>query len=575
MKNMQLNLNFSNSILIWTLSIIWLWNYLISIYRFQLPLYIFWISLVSLSFLIVWQIGKIKNGLQESIVLLEIVILCFILRLIFVLTVPYGAFGRDVHFDYYVTKILFKYGWPLPSDLNILPGTRIVSQWPSIHILGGIISEISAIKLFAVEGDVFTVVKWIPTIVSSCRILLVYVFTKKICKNIKIALLATFGSGILFYDLMFHSWFVRETIGLAMFFLFLYFYIVYLVERKKSVSILSILTTFTLLLSHHLTYFALLVFLTILLVYTYFYNIVKNFFKLHRSPVELNLGNISILVLVFTFFIIYLIYIGNPVFKILVISFKSLFEPSYGVPIFITSHRVLLRDKMIFYLRFLFTGIFLMLMAANIYKNRRGDIFWDLFYLVMAITSFSIIIILTASRSYPLNIRYYRLEPFIWPFILISVARSIFNLKYRNLKYIITLFVIFNVFQVPPYVYNSNSEPPYLSNEVSMRYNLSDYIGIEWFSSDGKVVGDSTILELLGGLKQIHVITDIGVYRGDISRIRNYEWFVIRTEDFKLVKSTLGSTTHLTINSYRRYILSENILKCYDNENIEFYRVIR
>jgi len=570
-------IKFNHTVLLFILALIWLIAYLLSTIRSPLPVYVFWISVIFLSFLIVWQIGKVENRFQELIVLSEIVLLGFVLHLIFVLPVSYGLFGRDIHFEYYATKTIAEYGWPIPDSVNILPRTHEYSKWPMIHFLGIIFSNVLGMKLFSVENS-FTIMKWTPSIISSCTPLIFFILVKKIYNNTEVSLLATLGATALFYNNMLHSLFVRETIAFVIFLLFLYFYVSYLTDPKKktaTVSVLMILSMIALVFSHHLTFFMLIIFLVILFFDLYLCDTIgRIIFKLPKPSIELNSTNLTILILAFTCFLAYLMYVAEPVFKTLVSMIEALFFEPY-TSAYLIKQRIS-RDQVILFLRIFFTVFFSILMIKQAFKKER-TFSWDIFGLLWGMFSFSLIMSeKLIMKVIPVGVS--RIETFAWSFILISGCYAIYNLKNRNLfKYLLIFFIIFNLFLIPPYIYDHDTQPYYKSNQVSMSYNLSDYKGIGWLDGKGKVVGDLTTMELLGGLKQTKVFTDADIYEGNLDKLHSYDWLVVREENFKLVK-VQGKVRHLTHLSRDTYNKLENLSALagvYCNGNTKIYRYIK
>ena len=197
-KYSKINLiKFYHTILMFILALTWLLIYLFSVTRNPLPVYIFWASVIFLSFLIVWQIDKVENRFQEIIVLSEIVVLGFVFHLIFVVTVPYGLFGRDVHFGYYIANMIAKYGWPIPDSVIMHSIARDYSKWPAMYIIAIIFSNILNINLFSINNPL-TVAKWMPSIISLGTPLVYYILVKNAYNKIKISLLAVFSMNTLF-----------------------------------------------------------------------------------------------------------------------------------------------------------------------------------------------------------------------------------------------------------------------------------------------------------------------------------------------------------------------------------------
>jgi hypothetical protein len=540
------------------------------------PVWTFWVIVIFLSFLMVWQVGKTENSAaREGIVLCEIFFLGFALYLIFVVTVPYGLFGRDVHHDYYVAKTIMEYGWPIPEQAYIVPHTYSYSEYPAIHILGGVVSNILGIKLFAIEGS-FTVTKWLPTIISSCLPLLVFAIVKRMYHNGQVALLASFGSLALYYHLFFHSMFVRETVAFPVYLAFIFLYVVNVTRLRAStaVSSLCILALFALALAHHLTFVMLLIYLTILPIVLYLSNKVGR--RVFRWPTPFARLDFTMLMLALVIFFAYTMYIGEGAFGLLAQYIKDLLHPVV-ITKYVTGERVL-RDQTLFYLRMFFAATFALLVLIQILKNRKTTIVWDVLGLALAVGCFVIWVLGFLLEGLQFGTGISRFETFAWFSLMMSAAHAIWHLKYKNVAiYFVAFFVICNVLALPSYVYDRNAEPAYKSGEVSMSYARSDYSAVEWFDGSGVVMGDISVEELLGGLKQVSVVTDIDIFKGDLSQLNAYDWLAVRAEDFKIIGRIIVTQAKppfpLSADTFDSYETATNLTKVYSNGNVIFYKI--
>jgi hypothetical protein len=131
-------------LLVFTLALVLFLWYLVAVNAaIAPPVYAYWTLIAILTVCLVWQSDRVgRNGYHEGIILAEIAVFAFALHLIFVIPVSQGLFGRDVHSDYYATKTILEYGWPIPNSVEVLTHTREYSLWPGMHILGGVVSRI-------------------------------------------------------------------------------------------------------------------------------------------------------------------------------------------------------------------------------------------------------------------------------------------------------------------------------------------------------------------------------------------------------------------------------------------------
>lgn len=538
------------------------------------PGYAFWAILIPLFFLVVWQIGQVKDDpTREYIVLAEICFLGFALLLIFVLTVPYGLFGRDIYHDYYATKMITEHGWPIPQRIDILDRTLGVSRWPAIHILAGMASKALNIDLFSVTNS-WAITKWLPSIISVSPILLIFIVVKRMYHTPKVSLLTALAFSSLFYHMNFHSWFVRETIAFPILFLAIYFLVTQLTDPARNritATCLMILSMISLLISHHLTFlFLIIILVAFLVVLSPLNQIGKRMlnWSFPRSRLSLLLPTLAI-VLFFT----YLMYVGAPLFSGFVLYFKRLFEPVL-VSAYVTKGLVM-REQVILFGYIFFYMSFAILIINQILRNKRRDVTWDILgFLFIVLAVFLIIVDQLAEAGSILGMR--RIEAFTLPLVLAGAAHSIYHLRHTKLMmYLIALFMLFQVYLISPYVYDHHSEPLFYTGEVSMAYNLADFKAVEWLEAKHRIFGGIAAYELLGGLKQAKVVTDVPLFDGsELGRAAYYDWFVVRSEDFKLV-TTLGGrirpSSTLSPDTIAMFESSPSFAKVYTAENVWIY----
>lgn len=539
------------------------------------PVYLFWISTVFLSLLIVWQVGKADSISRQRLVLAEIFLFGSALYLIPIIPVPYGLFGGDIHREFHNAQLILQHGWPIPEQVNLLDGPRINSMWPGIHLIGGITSQLLGIELF-------TVAKWLPALISLSIPLLIFVLVKRMYGNSQVSLLAAFGTSALYYNIVFHTSFVRETPSYVLFFVTFFFVVFYTTERGRRIETpsLLLLCLVALVFSQHFTTLLFIGLLLIFIIALYFYKIVA--MRTARWPPAFNVAisrGLGILMILSVFFLAYLNFVGKPIFFTIVVAMQSLVQPTYEIGSIVTIERTL-GNEIITLLRMFFSGLFSILIIIWIFKNRERTIIWNITGFLFAMFAFALTMLGLFLPIFPWG-GVSRMESFAWPFILIAGTHAIFNLKYKNLlKYMVAALVIFNLFMIPPYIYDHNAEPAYQTNEFSQSYRLSDYTAVEWFNGSGRVMGDVAMQEILSGFKQIPVYTDMEIYRGDLSNVEDYDWLVFREENFKLVWLRSGyvgeaSLTRLPPGAYDRYAESSALVKVYSNGDVNIYKVVK
>jgi len=553
--------NFRHSVLLFVLLSICLLTYLFSMTRNPLPVNVFWVSVTSLSFLIIWQIDKVRDRSKEMMILFEIIILGTILHSIFVITVLYGLFGRDIHFDYYVAYTIGKAGWPL-HNINILPRTLEYSRWPMMHILGLVFSKVTNIELFSIINE-YTVTKILPTIINIPLPIIYYSMAKRMLSSYKPALLSTYLFIYIHYAIMFHSWFVRETLGYLLFFTLVFTTILRMYNKTIKITPLIVILSMALLFTHHLTFFVFILFIALC-------GVVKR-----DSHISLLFGLLVVL------FIVYITYIGESLLSMINNIFIELVNPTLIYTNTLVRERTF-EETIVLIMRFFYTGLFFILLILGVikYTNRVNakKIWGSLSLMWSVIMGFLIVLHSTLSRINVGGLG--RIENFAWPIIFIGVSLSIYNIKHSKIKYALLLvlvsFTIFNIYLLPKYSYDPCALPNYNACDVSMKYNLSEYIicSIPFIPYNKSVVGDITVCELLGGLNQVKVVTDFSVYNGKYVKNANYNVLIFRNENYKVIRPVGKIVPKLPLNeSYMKLNLNMKYNKIYTNRNVHIYNL--
>jgi hypothetical protein len=226
--------------------------YLYSIrWNIMLPTALFWASISVIILTLVFQIIKI-NFYNKNVILLELCIACVLFH--FIYQVPhFGLYGSDIFYDLASAKSILSSGYIRgnPSFLNE------TSYWPIIHLLGVMYSLLTG-------SDINSVVKWLPSVISTVLVPLLYLLFKNVFKKERIALFSILLFVCMQHYILFASLFIRETIALvsAVGCIYLYF------SAKQSTNpiiqiILAILFLLITVFAHHLTSFMLLIFIAL------------------------------------------------------------------------------------------------------------------------------------------------------------------------------------------------------------------------------------------------------------------------------------------------------------------------
>jgi len=227
--------------------------YLLSVrWQIYLPITLFWVAVTLMVGTITYQ--SLKTELSPSyakVVLLEIAVTCFVFHLIY--QIPYyGLPGYDPYVDLASAKGILSSGFIL-RDLNYI---NLTSYFPMIHIFGVISSMISGI-------DLFSVAKWLPSLLDVALIPLLYLLVRSVFKEERVALISALLFACLKNHIEFSSGFIRETIALvlAVCCVYLYFSAKHSPYPHANYA-LSIMCLIGTVFAHHLTSFMLLIFLS-------------------------------------------------------------------------------------------------------------------------------------------------------------------------------------------------------------------------------------------------------------------------------------------------------------------------
>ena len=551
--------------------------YTFSFYGGQLPLVFFWLPILAAIGLVAWQCTMVESDKWRTVrVLTEVLALGFLVHLLFVVPTQAGVIGRDVFADLKATEYDIQYGWPLPASLPITGITRTVSEWPLIHFLGIAASRMLGVELFSVSNP-NNIMRWFPSLISTGVPLFWYSIAKRIYRREDVGLLASLASTLVFYNLMFHSWYVRETLGYVLLFAFLLAFVIASIDAGLSLRmrVLAILLLIALLFSHHLSF----VFALLFLMLVYF---LPKLGRLVRTEVpELNNSQSGwgrmpagiLLILGATMFVSYLVYVGEPIFGLVVDSLQALFEPSVAIVVR-SSGTLLSRDRILLAARVALGLVFAMVLVRKILRKRK-TLLWDAVGFAWgSVTALAVVVTYLVANV--VNAGILRLEGFGWPFVLMPVSHAGLERRRRaGGVALVVVFIVLNILIIPPYIYDSTAAPDYSVGETSIRYTRTLFEAATWFRGNGTIVGDVSTFELFGDFGQHPVATDFHIFEGNLTGLSNYQWIVLRQENTNIVVSLSGSREISKVSPPVWSLMnSTNALsKVYDNGDVEIFEV--
>jgi hypothetical protein len=563
-------------------------------------LILFWSPIIIMVVVVLQQIINFgQKDKSVKVILSEIFFMTLALHLVFIVPISTGLIGRDVHYDYYATKTIMDSGWPIPENISILTRTRRYSEWPMLHMFAGMVSTIMG-------ADLFIVAKWLPSVYSSFAIIFVYLLAKTIYDNERSALLAAFGVSAILWYIYFHSKFLREGFAFVLFFAVLYTCVKAFKKRNIIFQFLGILLALALIFSHHLTSFMLLLFLCVWVVFYRFslWRLLKiwpfNVFRT-RPAIKLSTIKLSLTFLAFIFIstISHWIFVGEWVINVLTLLVNEIGVYNYldfeyivyklnPQNLFIyrrtlgsDSPRVTIAS----YGNLLLAVTFGILILSEIVRSKDHKNVPQNFYFL----TWAGLIFITATVI-P-RIDFARFITFGYPFLLIVAAHVI--LKKRNRRTLCILFAIFvllQVFSIPPYIYDHSVLPEYQARGYRDFYLPQEYKAAYWFNFSGVAIGDYSANELFGGLRQLNVIyneTAVRVFEGSLETLKKYDWMIFRDEDMQgtlinqmsiarhrpLTDERYRLHLYLINATYRRFNETPYLIKAYDNGEVQIYHI--
>jgi len=483
--------------------------YLVAVnWGFDLNLSVFWLSVLLLSAVPIYQIAEsdVVTGSSEKIILIEIILMTLAFRLIWVLPFATSLREADPHYDYYATTLIMRYGWSGSLEFLSLWRTGIYLEWPMLHILTAMTSNITGI-------DLLELVRYFPLMYGPFSLPLFYLFAKATYNDTRTGLLASYGMSALFQYVAWDSKFLRESLATGIFWLVLYVSLkVQGSSKNRGFGILAIIGVVSLVLCHHLTTVMLILFGLVSLGIGWLSRRrrVAHFLRLERPEHRLRYLSLLFVVLAMVTTIVQWRLAGGQmgVGDWLLVSLADLAEQftssTYGrMYVYgLISPRVAvsLYGNVVFV--FIAGCIFLYHVRQHRCINAYTDFALGIWGFLVAALGVFFVSVQALANYMEVN----RLQKFGWPFILIITAHGVLTFRRKKICLVLlfTLFVILQVFTIPPNYYTRSIGPDYDYGRVRGYYVAEEYAAVDWLNSD-KVVGDQAVNELLGGLKQVPV----------------------------------------------------------------------
>jgi len=196
------------------------------------------------------------------------------------------------------------------------------------------------------------------------------------------------------------------------------------------------------------------------------------------------------------------------------------------------------------------------------------------------------IFLLNRIGSAPLTLP--RIFLFTWillvPLLLLSVGRMTTKRHPSTSKMVglavVLTFVVLGLLGVPQYYYDKTATPDYSSGEFNYFLNTQDYHLTSLSPLHGKIIGDQGMQELLAGYWQVDVEVNVRAFGGDDQPLRQSDWFIVRSEDFRLVWSRAApiserneSIGNMTTEYFNYLATSPTLEVVYDSGNVWVFKV--
>jgi len=500
---------------------------------------LFWLSILLMIGIVIYQIFFIKNNI---FVLFEILIIYFLLHLIFQIGF-YGLRGTDSYIDYNLFKTIL-------NDNHFVLG-QDVNGWPMIHIFSSSVS-------FATKTDPMLVAKFLPSFISSIIVLPFYLLVYNIYKRREIALFSCLIFGTIPQFVSFEASFIRETY--ALFILILFVYLLYISKKRDDYRLtwLTMLLCPVIVFAHHFTSFMIIV-----LLVTY---IIVSKFVLYIYRKDINLKkrlsgiiNIKMIFLLTTFAIVtYWVY-----HAVFVVEYSSaiVYEglglkevtTTYAQRINLNAPIVTLRGNILYYGFFFFHLFFSLILLIKLFIRKNNhkieDTTFSIFFFFCMFYSFLALYII-GSLLFPT-----RFLPFAWMFGIIPITGFLLILKKdvikKSLIVILIVFIFFNIYNIEPKIYTGTVS---LQDDIATE---KEYIIAEQFDFPEKYFGYSglfgAVYDIQGidpryGGKSIEKIDDS--FDNSTFAVINEEIYLKDLQNYK-EKSIETYNRILTILSYK------------------------
>jgi len=540
---------------------------------YRLSGWVFWLGFGgSISvFLASTLLGSDQNSIHA---LPKMLILIFVYSFMFPMLSPFYCIGYDSNFSVGSASRILESGWPVHSGQA--SGTVIlVSDWPGNSILAGVVHE-------TIAADWGSILRYYPPTVFTLIGISLFLFTRKLMKSLQYSM-ALSVVGPLAYGFLILEGFLNGGLGVP-----LIFFALYIIsgacrchKDTLSYSLLGIIVVLSIVITHHLSAFYLLIIVSFYYAYGMVDRLVK-YGKRGRSFRTLGWNELNIrgayVFLLLSVIAFYWTGVGGDVLEILYQAFvgiatvqvstePSSFYSNWDIALSQTLDGFLALSMVIF-------------VVVNHYRRSKSarDPAWPHFLLA----SFMAAGVIIGGRIKGIEPELSRSLGVAYVFMLVALLSSRNRRGIRLKVSSLALFLVVSTYslnQVYRWDLATGIVEPWDEARLSnQNYTWGGFVtdadlgAVLWMPSGEVVVGDF-IIYALGSWTNLSVAQEPEVFQGNLSAADGIEWLVLREADKTLVFLPYQSGSSSGVPTAFVSYLNDNRCKVYDNGGVEIYSI--
>ena len=444
------------------------------------------------------------------------------------------------------------------------------SYFPMIHTLGAQLSLITDI-------DLFTVVKWFPSLLDVALIPLLYLLVRNIFKEERIALL----SALLFVGMQHHillsSLFIRETIALVLAVCCIYLYFSARSSAHPATHYaLSMMCLVGTVLAHHLTSFMLLAFLLIHFLVTKMSELPflrRTYFGDNVTGMKFTITFVLFaFVAVFTYWTYVVV---SPLYTLATFTREILTPSQWGIATYsevagISATSILtIRGYIIFYGFYSFLLIFGAILLYHLLsraKNSRVETYSFTLYLFLCGLAGLVAMYVVGYRAGPA-----RYLMFGWLFgfapLVVAILKGKRKLLTRIGIFLLVAFMFFNIYMIEPTAWDARAEG------VPNATTAGDYALARTFDfSSGEPAGhQSSIMAIY----DVHNNLGTRIFASSEVDLQKFDWVIVQKQVLELEEKYYGEPRTEIIATLERFATEGSVdhNKSYESNSLSVFKL--